>query len=227
MVGVPVPTIEIDDHGLREKLRKARSTVDVRRAAVMIGAEAFTRRALQLASEHVDTGRFMRSQAEAGNDAGIGVFPLSPVRPSRMQERILQILTGQVRRWENFARLYQKEGRTNNRYYRKILKNIEKARAELKKYSDSNGMAIVFDAFSGGSRMTTVRVNFSAYGGAGYVRTIGDETFVRLHNKTPHASIVEYRFGIVRRSLAAVKELSVKRLQKKQYVEKMRAAGFA
>ncbi|MBS0187120.1 MAG: hypothetical protein JSS51_03565 [Planctomycetes bacterium] len=220
---MPDMKLKVDMTGLAAKIARAKSTKQMRREAVIGAAEVVVRAALILASEHKDTGRYMAALAEAGNASGVGQFPVSPIGPSRMQERLLAILVAQVRRWKRLAVLRAREGRTGDKSMGKIRANIAKAEEQLERFQRGARMgAIVVDAFSS-VRMATVRVNFSAYGGDGRVITVGDETLVRIHIKEPHASIVESRFGIMRRALA---QSPLKKIAKKALKEQMVRAGF-
>lgn len=219
--------LHVDIKPLTEKLRQAKQTAAARREITIACSDLVVRAAMTYATDHKDTGRYLRALAESGNKAGIGSYPLSPVGPSALKERILRILTAQVRRWMKLVELRAREGRTGDRSYAKILKKLRRAEAELLKFEANADMgAIVFDAFSS-SRMTTVRVNFTAYGGDGRIETLGDQTLVRLHNKEPHASIVESRFGIMRRAIAAMRGGPIKRLAKAEYARQLQASGFA
>lgn len=201
------------------------STARTREKAVREAAEHVVRRQIELASDHIDTGRYARATAEAGNAAGIGKFLLAPITPSKMAVRMHRILINQVGRWQRRKVAYERAGRQKEREYKRILKMLRRAREELQKWKDNQGRGVIMiGAFNNSEKLATVRVNFAAYGGSGAVRNFGSKTVVMLHNKEPHASIVEYRFGITR---TALRESTIlKRIAKKVYQQHLRQSGF-
>lgn len=205
---------------------RAKQTQQERREAVRIGAHAFMLRALSLAKEHVDTRRFIRALAEAGNKAGVGQYELAHVGPSKIMTRLVQILARQVLYWEGLIEVRRKEGRTSDASFRKLVKKLMAARKALDDFKEhAHAGAIVFNAF-GGKRDPSVRINFKEYGGEGEMRTVAGETFVRFRIKEPHASIVNFKYGITRRALADVKSFQVKGVVRKKYIDKLKRAGF-
>jgi hypothetical protein len=224
---MPTASIGIDASAFERKAMEATRTEAVRRRLVVESAERLVRRQLELASEHVDTGRYMRATAEAGNAArlGLATFPLAPVGPSKMAVRMHRILINQVGLWQRRKVACEKRGEVKSKNYRRIVKMLRRSREELQKFKDNESAGVLMiGAFNNSDKLATVRVNFQAYGGTGSVRSIGSSTVVMLHNKEPHASIVESRFAITR---TAIRESAVlKRFAKRKYQEHLRTAGF-
>lgn len=219
--------VKVDLTELERKATAAVRTEAVRRRVVVESAERLVRRQLELASGHVDTGRFARATGEAGNAArlGLATFPLAPITPSKMAARMHRILINQVGRWQRRKVACEKRGEVKSKNYRRILKMLRRAREELQKWKDNQHRGVIMiGAFNNSEKLATVRVNFSAYGGTGAIRNLGGTTIVVLHNKEPHASIVESRFGITRQAMRELGDL--KRVAKKKYNEHFQRSGF-
>lgn len=220
------PSVDLKEFELR--CVSAVQTKRTREKAVVAAAQEVVRRQLELASEHVDTGRFMRASAEAGN-AALGSFGgrflLPPIRQSKMAVRMHRILINQVGRWQRRKVACEKRGEVKSKNYKRILRMLKRAREELAKFkANADTGVIMIGAFNNSEKLATVRVNFAAYGGTGTVRSFGNSTIVALHNKEPHASIVESRFAITR---TAIREsATLRRFSKRIYLDYLKKSGW-
>lgn len=169
-----------------------------RRAVTIENARAVCRMAYDFAP--VDTGRFKKNLAEAANRAGVG--PLVPLRTkrSRFADRLVPRLAEEAAYWTMRDMQYQAAGRTDEPYYRKVLRNRNRAELELRRFEQTED-AIVINAFGG--RRASVR--YKVYIGRGRVRQTRTHTIVEIHNTEAHASMVEKRHKVMARAIAAVR----------------------
>lgn len=197
-------TCKVDSRGLMEKLRALdRNRPEARKAAALAMAHEVVRVAVVIAPK--DTNRYVNGFAQAANAAGAGPIPVRPLRASRVHDEIVRKLRQQVAFWEFIVRDAEAKGRTQykgkksgeTRSYRKAKDNLRKAREQLEKV-DPTSIAFGLRGSSGRSLNLTVRNKI--YGGTGEVVETPAVTFVRLHNLEAHATIVEKKFGVMKRA---------------------------
>jgi hypothetical protein len=188
--------------------------VYARRVATIENARSVCRIAYNNAP--VDTGRFKKNLAEAANRAGVG--PLVPIKTKRSKfaDRLVPRLAEEAAYWTLRDNQYQAAGRTDEPYYRKILKNRNRAELELRRFEQTED-AIVINAFGG--RRASVR--YKVYIGRGRIRQTQTRTIVEVHNTEAHASIVEKRHKVMASAIAAVKSGGggIVKLSKRRYLE--------
>ena len=163
----------------------------------MAAAAEWIRIASELASLHEDTRRFHRALAQAGNATGAVVLPVPSVHPSKLSVRFHELLRKQVRTWQRIVNLNRKEGR-EDKWSRMAERRLASAQRNFSAYGPT---AIVFNAFGRGKEDRLITVRAPVYGGTGDVTLINGKAYVRLHNKEPHASIVEWRYQVMRNAL--------------------------
>lgn len=183
-----------------------------RRQAVIEAAKLVARRAY--ATAPVDTGRFKKNLAEAANDAGIGPLPVNRTQKSRYAEIYLGRLMESVSYWTMMDERYQRERRTSQPFYRKILRRRARAELELQRFQGTNDAIVVGGLY--GQKDPSVR--YRSYKGRGRIRQTADATFVELHNTEAHATFVERRTSVMRKAISAAKG-SVRNLTRKKYAD--------
>lgn len=220
-------TIRVDGSKLFAKIAAInRARKDARRMTVIASAKAVAGYAIAGAKKHEDTHRYHRGLAQAINATGVASFGVPSVQPSRLAEEFKKILQDQVRYWSGIVSGYERQGRTHDKWYRQAVRRRDASQRELSRFTPES---IVMNAYAWqqgaeSKRLTTVRAQI--YGGTGQIYTIDDATFVRLHNKEPHASIVEYRYNVMRAAMnAARRNGSVVRAFRRNYVAELQAAS--
>lgn len=194
-----------------------------RQESRVAGLQALVRPALSRAvmAAPRDTNRYVRAWIQAGNQAGVLEMAVPPVRESRFVEqneerlkaqelryrRQLDRAKGRWIRWQNIViRRYEAVGRTRGRWYQDAKNKLRKAEQdyqqalkvwtraseELDKLQSHRGQAIVIFGNSK-KRSLTITVRPKVYGGTGRVYSSPDRAVMVLHNREPHASIVESR----------------------------------
>ncbi|MBX3380870.1 MAG: hypothetical protein KF805_12320 [Phycisphaeraceae bacterium] len=209
-------TIKIDKSRWEARYRRILSRrVYARRAAVIEAAKLVVRRAY--ATAPTDTGRFKKNLAEAANAAGVGPLPVIATKRSRYAEIYLSRLTESVAYWKFMDDRYQRENRTREPFYRKILRKRARAERELARFEQTND-AIVIGGLRG-SKDPSVR--YKLYRGSGRIVQTRNTTVVQVHNTEAHASFVERRSKVMRNAISAVKAggAGIARLTKKKYLE--------
>jgi hypothetical protein len=217
--------VKVDRRGLERKLKAmANRSPAARREAVIIMTGEVVRRALGLSP--TDTNRYYRGWALAGNAAGVGHYLVPPLRKASWSETILARLAKEERYWDFVVQRYEGQGRAD-KWYARAVRERTKARTELDRFAEnlaeSGGAIIGFNIIGGGRRPT---VRHKVYGGEGRVVTIGERTVVELHNKEPHASLVEWRYGIMRRASSGFRGVGLRK-GGRHYIRKMQDAARA
>jgi hypothetical protein len=226
----------VDGRKLQAKLKRmADGRPRARREAVLIMTGEVVRRALALSP--TDTYRYYRGWAQAGRTAGLGDYAMPALRPGSWNEKILARLEREERfwaqavaKWERIVRRYDGSGREDKwradavtKLNRAIVQH-QKALTELSRAGAAEGGALIAFNILGGRRRPTVR--HKVYGGAGRVVSIGDRTVVELHNKEPHASLVEWRYGVMRRASGVFRSAGLRK-GGRQYIARMQEAARA
>lgn len=171
-----------------------------------------------------DTNRFVRGWIMAARDVKATRVAVPAVKPSRYRAEILAILEGQVavlaraldRKRGVLDRWYTARGRSVSRGYgarlrREVAAAERRLRRAVEELAKARGesAALLFDAVRGGRRVSTVRERI--YGGSGAYLEAGGRVFARLHNKEPHARIVERRTGLLRRANSRARRAGLRR----------------
>lgn len=147
------------------------------------------------------TNRYVIGVAMAANQAGVATLAVPPLVASTRFEFFLEKLTDQYRKWKNLEELYTRAGRTGEKYFQKIRRRVAQTERELQKFDET--ALVIGTNKKNYHHIITVRNKF--YGGAGRVVQSGSATLVQLHNKEPHASILESKYGYFRKAIAATK----------------------
>ena len=175
-----------------------------------------------------DTGRSNRAWAEAARKAGIASPPMTTLKKSRDSDAIQVRLEYQVSKWEGIVRNY---GDRRDKHYRKAVRIRDRARETLANFLAAEDPAILIGGRKvtkrfGVSNLASVRT--TVFGGTGRIIEHQGETIVEMHNKEPHASIVERRTKVVGTELRKMRrEQNIRRASKKYLREvdaKARAA---
>ena len=205
--------------GLDRKLAKVQQEMrGAAEALVRQQAGAFIR-FTQLASPR-DTNRYIRAWAQAGNAAGVAGAPFqeAELRRTRYAAKLalrleLQVLEFEriVRHWTAIVReryvLPGREGKWKTDAEKKLdraLKRLQRAKDEYREFQVNPYAIVIFRkrTKSGGLEVTTRE---KVYGGSGWLAWDGDRPLLYLHNREPHASIVEKNNRVVARGRAYVK----------------------
>lgn len=208
-------TVKVDKSRWEARYKRVLSRrAFARRQIVIESARLVARRAFVTAP--TDTHRFQKNLAQAANDAGVGPLPVPATNRSKFADRYLPILQSELNYWDMRRQQYEREGRTEQRYYQKIMKKLAKAQLELTRFEQTED-AVVFNAF-GGKRAPSVR--YKNYTGRGWIKQTRNQTIVTLHNTEAHASIVEARHRTMRNAISAVRAGggAITRLSKKRYL---------
>lgn len=222
----------IDTSVLRGKLAGLEQRADAAAAAVLLsGADTFVGFMDKFARR--DTGRYVRGWIEAGNDLPIPQRRPPALKASRWEQKIRGALESQIDRLVKqinslhgiLDAWYYSKGRPLNAWARgkqaevnRLTRRLERAVGQYREYLGADGPVIAFDVFSQGRtkitregvrkrlRLTTVRTKI--YGGEGTLRAGPDGPSVILHNREPHASLVERRYRFVARARGMVRALT-------------------
>lgn len=196
-----------------------------------------------------DTNRFIDGWAEAFNAAGLGPLPVYAIRPSKIEGRLIERLEQQVRYLSQLVATV--EARAGNRYIsknarrasasekqarkelRKLNRRLERAQEELAKAKGSESFLVIWGRASGVNRKTGKRqsarldtVRDRVYGGTGAMVRGPAGWIVAVHNREPHATIVESRTHVYSEAFRSVMSDSVIRSKAKRVgVDLLRRAG--
>ncbi|MBS0186697.1 MAG: hypothetical protein JSS51_01425 [Planctomycetes bacterium] len=193
-------TVKIDRTQWDARLRRIKTRRALARREVVIeAAKLVARRAY--AAAPVDTGRFRKNLAEAANAAGVGPIPVSTTKRSRYAEIYLGRLVEAVSYWTMRDEQYQRENRTNQPFYRKILRKRARAELELRRVEQTNDAIVVGGLY--GQKDPTVR--YKHYTGTGRIYDTSTATVVEIHNTEAHATFVESRAKVMRNAISAIK----------------------
>lgn len=237
-----IRTIKIDSSGWRRKLAKAYAK-DPRAARVGVAMIAFSVCRTGHGICRKDTRRYARALAQMGNGTGIGFIPVLPVQPSKYALVIRDRLVEQVQYFETkladqqaLLQRYYPGGPPKNprsEYYRNLTRDIRKtekllqrSKEELEKVNGEGGeSSLLIGGFFGldylqkGRKLATVRNK--VYGGETHFITGRNADFVVLHNKEPHASIVEARDRIMAIAIRAAQGGPVRRVSNRYFRDVM------
>lgn len=185
-----------------------------------------------------DTQRYAYGWARAANSAGLGPFPEPEIRNSRFRDQMFTRLEWEEARFEKLARRaadvlkywndllekrYIRAGRTSGYWFRwtltrrdraartleRLTERLEQVRGDLKTLSGRTGVLTIFRKGSKSGMGRTVTIRATVYGGSAQWLDLGDRTVLRLHNKEPHATIVERRSKSLRAAQAAMRAAGI------------------
>lgn len=211
-----IPTIHlVKTAGLQTKVKALQAATPAATLAMVtsIGYQVGTQIAF---SAPRDTNRFANGWAQAFNAAGLGPIVELPYHRSQYAERLIDRLKLQVssletavnyERRRNAERFRSKSARRDRRIDRqfkgrlaKVEKRLARAKEELLK-AESNDLFLVIWGRAGrtdpktgkriSSRLDTVRTQ--VFGGTGATVRGPAGWVVAVHNREPHATIVEAR----------------------------------
>lgn len=152
-----------------------------------------------------DTQRYANAYADAAIELGIlGVFKV-PLRDGKLAEvirrRFAQRAEDDEWYYQSLLRRSPRNGR-ESAVLRRAREAAERSRRQLAEINETEGF-LGFNVFGAGREGRSISVRTGVYGGSGRIlRAPGrpDLTLVEVHNKEPHASIVEYRFKTMARA---------------------------
>lgn len=190
------------------------------REAVKVMGRDFIEECIRLSPR--DTRRYVNGWIQAGNAAGVGIFPAEAIQPSRVGEKLRQFFLKQFQEWDWIVKRYEREGR-QDKWYRKAVKLRDRAAEELAKYTETAiaiGVRVVDGrAFSVGKGRNLATVRNKIYGGTGSIVRNGRETLINLHNLEAHASIVEWSSRVKARAAARSRAFGARSVGRKYFNE--------
>lgn len=218
---------QFDDKLLQFRMQRViANRRDARTVALRVMVETVIKDVIQ--NSPVDTHRFKRAYQMAGNDLGVGPFMVDPVEKGRYDEN-LKRLRNQVHRYEYYKERAERNDRTMykgvkkvgiDQGYVKVLQRLRRARIELAKFEEGGPGSIVIGGRRGrGTYSVLATVRTKVYGGAGQWIISGDTTIARIHNKEPHASLVQRNTRVVSNALWLVGRQGGRRVQQKYVKE--------
>lgn len=212
--------VRVDTSALKRKLRETlRASPAAREAAVKAMAREVMAEVVREWPR--DTNRSVNGWALAANKAEVGPLPVRPYNKASWHDRIFRVLERRARFWTFRVARYEREGRRDV-WYRRAVRARDRAVLQLERMADTPHQAVIAFNLFGGGRDPTVRHRI--YGGTGRVERLASRTFVHLHNLEPHTTVVESRFGVLRRAQARFLGLGLRRAGKR-YLEQLRRAG--
>jgi len=175
-----------------------------------------------------DTNRFLRGWLLAAKDVGPIPVIIPALRATSrhseyikyLQQELLRLETerkavaGMIDFWYTSKPNRKRGTPAYNKMtsqVRKMDKWIVRVKEELVK-AGGDETVLLMDKERGKRNYSTVRVGI--YGGEGSIRRIGGKTLVRWHNKEPHATIIERKYGIIRNAMGMVKRAGLVRVKK-------------
>lgn len=218
----------------RNYVRANSNMPSAERVAIGHGVAAFTRHLLERSP--YDTRRFRRAYAMAANDLGLGPFFVEAVRPSQRAFR-RERLANQVQKWQFIVDRYERSNRTQYKGVKRTGPNEGYLRA--RKIRDRAAKILAdFDALDEGARGTALIIGgrkgrgvgqlaslrTRVYGGRGRWVDAPQGVYAQVHNREPHASIVQRNTRVVSEALRAARAVSRTRRVSNAYVRRL-AAG--
>lgn len=207
--------ITTDFRAFKRSVQQAvRSGPDGRRAGLLTLAKVFGEQVLNRSP--VYTGRYKAAEAQSLNAVGVGPFPVQAIaRPkrSKWQDSVDRRLAKQVAFWtKRSAEIvakgeHQRIGKKGkvlkgeSKVYRNAQKKLALARKYQAEWYASDKTAAVLNLKSPSYDKMT-RAMQKVYGGTGTIIEGSGQTVMQLHNREPHASIVESKRGLHRTALA-------------------------
>lgn len=222
-----------DDTVFKNKLRIVRSRRDKARTKSLIQlGKRFAQVAYQISP--ADTRRYVNALAQACNAAGIGPLPVLPLRPSKFKDKHGQKLRRQIAKYDTLLQLWYGATWTDDlptknagkngkapKWFKRLKRYRRRAAEELAKFEgDEAGTAL----YIGGNTRRIATVRTKVYGGTGRIISGADDTVIYLHNKEPHANLVERRVRVIWRAIRVAKGRGPLKRMRNTYVKEV-AAG--
>lgn len=244
--------LEVDYDGLVRDLVRAKAySTQAHRAATLVMAEFFVKFIDGYMRKHHDTNRYINGWIGALQAVGITSVRKKAYKKSSRYERYIEKLTSQrdravrsLEREEEILERYRlhdalspprRDGKPRKRRMDQphtikklervewLKKQVKRTERELRRAMGSETV-IFFDRFANERRTRenhTVRHNIA--GGDGRLFTIGEQLFVELGNKEPHARLVEKHPKLghpVKAAYAALRHIGLRRASKR-YMDTM------
>ncbi len=240
-------TLEVNYDGLVRDLVRAKAyNAEAHRAATLVMAEFFVKFIDDYMAEHHDTNRYINGWIAALLATGSRAVRKKAYRKSARYEQYIEKLTAQrdravrlldqhergIAQYEEWDRTAppRKDGKPRKRRMdqphaiRKLerigelRKEVKRTERELRRALGSETI-IFFDRFANERRTRENHtVRHKVYGGDGRLFTIGDQLFVELGNKEPHARLVEKHPKLghpVKAAYAALRHIGLRRASRK------------
>lgn len=221
--------VTVDTTRLRRKLRAAQATELPRRAALVQQTTAVTKIALDMPGKNgliYDTGRWRAALAQAANEVGAGPFVPATIREGRLNKVIVRRAVKQYTIAQARVNWYDSLGpltRSQQKQADKARRWLDTAKAYLERVGVGKS-TIAVGLFGNGPVKTYDRI----YGGRGYfIRGGSGLLTVALHNMEPHASLVEWRYKVMRLATSVVGKLTGMKQVKSAYVRQVLKATNA
>lgn len=202
------PLAKVNTDGMDRRVRLMRSNLPGARREILIEAGRF---AMEHVRDHAprDTNRWVAAMMQAGNQAGLGPLPVPEILPSKFGAQALRRLTSQVKFWEWVTRAYEKAGRTGERYYARASFRLNSSRRELDRWDERGVFIGIRSGLRLGIRLR--RAVSEVFGGEGRILMQRRITVLVIHNKEPHANLVERNTRTWGKAVAAAKAFGVRR----------------
>lgn len=173
-----------------------------------------------------DTNRYVRGWMQAGNAAGLGPFMIPPLNRASNLNHILESIAQQRDYWEYIVDRYHHQGRHDS-WAAKAERRLAQAQEQVDKFVQSNeGAVIAINLYSNYTmKGKAIRVLNKVYGGTGKVIDRPDATFVQLHNREPHTSIVEKNKKVLNRASQMFRSSGLARVKGKYLERALQAAN--
>lgn len=240
---MPTTTARTDFAKLSAKFEKAEQSLPRARAA-------YTRYVGNVFASHVsrhaprDTNRWVRAQNQAANQAGLGPYEVPELKVSDRYERFVDVIQnqlasaeGRLKQWRARERAYIAAGRTKEKYFRRIkreiraaVKRFQSAEREHDRLMDAmaeDNKSLIFIAGRKRKRggRGVARVLVEAAGGVGSFVNDADRSVVVLVNREPHARLVEFQHKVIAGGFVAVRGAGTRRIGKELIASVIREAS--
>lgn len=234
MAGAIVITGRLDKRRLDAALAKMEGQLPgIGGDAVALIAERAMREGL--AEWPKDTNRSHNGWAEAGNQTGLGPYPILPLKPSRYLAKIARALQRRLRRAQSLLTLRERQandrGVSPDRWpsYRRAKRDVATAQEQIKRLEKSRGVVIALNMWGSDSKQDReVSIRHKVYGGSGAIVRRNDRQVFVWTNHEPHARFVENRRRIMATAVArVVVSASTKGGLRRLYRERLNAAKRA
>lgn len=155
-----------------------------------------------------DTNRMAAGFMQGANAAGLGPFDVPAVKASEKFPKMQRTLQRQLNKWLNLRAIYEREGRTGQPYYRKILRAVESATRQIELLTDTSILV------QNRGRRVRWTVRHRVYGGTGRRIETPGGTFFQVRNLEPHAIIIDRRRKIVARALGQARLTGLRKVRR-------------
>lgn len=169
----------------------------------------------------VNTHRMKRGFQMGANEAGLGPFSVDAVQPSRFLPSTNRTLKKQLNRLVGFQTYLASVGEQNGKEYKKLTKDIERAKQEIEKLTSTSILII------NKGRRIEYTVRSKIYGGTGKFEKTSGGYRVTVRNLEPHAIIRERAGALVATVLAKTEAYDGRIRARSAMLRKFRAAAGA